>query len=335
MTLTVGAFQQTSSYTMESFRNAYKLAGGAQIGTTSLWTITAPGSMTVTVSAGDALVNASGLGGKGYYHIENDADVPLTVTPAHATLPRIDAVILTAQDSALGGASDSASLSIVAGTPQSGATLNNLLGSPSVPGASALLAYLLVPAAAVGITTASHIRLAQYFTRGAMRIGNAAGDVHAANFAANPVTPTQANTKIINSMVRVQSNGNPLKVQYSGQAWLASIGTGTNFPMGSAFVPMYSSDATSAITGTWAAMETRSGFMHLLNSIGAPEGFCYEVDWIPPAAGNYLIGAGLYVLGAQGTSPFTDLYLVGATSGEEVAIAVEEMLQDYQTLRNN
>ena len=84
------------------------------------------------------------------------ADWLTTFTAAHATLPRIDRVVVTIRDGlADGGANYDAVFQVVPGTATAGATLVNLTGAAAVPANSMLLANVLVPAAATTITTAN------------------------------------------------------------------------------------------------------------------------------------------------------------------------------------
>lgn len=340
MTLQVAEFQQTGTYTMQSFRDAYRVAGGLQIGTTTAWPVTVSG-MTLTIGAGSAVINASGLGGLGYYHVENDAAVTLTVSAANGTFPRIDTLVLTVQDASLGGASNTATLSLLAGTPTSGATLANQLGAASVPAATVRLAHILVPAGAASLTTAANIRLKNAFSRGAALQRTSVADITMNNpYSTTLPTPSRTTTLIPNEpLVRVTNlQGFPLRILYTGLETLMTFGQGVSPPLGIIVVPMYSTDATSGTsgTGTWAAMDGRFGFLMEHQAISRNEAFCYDVTWVPPGGTtDVLIGLGLYGWGAPGTTPFSEGKLLGATPGEGAQITVEEITQSPQTLRNN
>jgi hypothetical protein len=78
--------------------------------------------------------------------------------PAHATLPRVDRVVIQILDSAISGGGDSslgAKFRVIPGTPTSGATLTNLTGAAAVPSNAYLLANVLVPAAATALIAAN------------------------------------------------------------------------------------------------------------------------------------------------------------------------------------
>lgn len=130
--------------------------------------VTAKGTpnMSVDVAAGYAWLQMDTPSYAGVRSIKNPAsqnsgtpgspgaDWLATFTAAHATLPRIDRVVLIGRDGlAEGGANYNAKMSVLAGTATSGATLANLTGAATPPGNSMLLANVLVPAAATSITS--------------------------------------------------------------------------------------------------------------------------------------------------------------------------------------
>jgi hypothetical protein len=86
----------------------------------------------VHVAAGSATVRGTQApGAQGMYHLFNDATVDINVlgpNPAHATLDRIDLVVLRIQDSFYAGGVDTATVEMVTGTPA---------GSPVAPAAPA------------------------------------------------------------------------------------------------------------------------------------------------------------------------------------------------------
>jgi hypothetical protein len=106
----------------------------------------------VDVLAGGVIVPGTESGIQGYYYIVNDATVNVVQTAAHATLPRIDSVIVRARDSFYSGADNDGGLVYVAGTAAS---------SPVEPNLDSLgyenyyrLANISVPANDNTITTA-------------------------------------------------------------------------------------------------------------------------------------------------------------------------------------
>lgn len=129
--------------------------------------VTAGAGMSVNVAAGDAWVRMDAGTFNGLYYQKNDASINgVAVTPAHATLPRIDQVVLTVADSTVSGATDTPTVSVLAGTATSGATLDNRSGVAALPQNSIRLADVLVPAASASITS-TNIRDRRPWCRGA------------------------------------------------------------------------------------------------------------------------------------------------------------------------
>lgn len=126
----------------------------------------AEGSLEVTTGAADLdLTVAEGAGfiesdvaDQGIYSVFNDAPVTVTAPDADAADPRIDQVIATVNDSQQVGVDDNWVLSVLEGTPTTGATLANLDGAATLPDRSIRLAYVLVPATFTGpFVDATHI----------------------------------------------------------------------------------------------------------------------------------------------------------------------------------
>lgn len=118
-------------------------------------TAAAAGGMRVDVAAGLAIVQGDTGTRNGLYGQVNDATIANAVTLAasHASLPRIDSIVLTVNDSAdLASGSDTPTLGVVAGTPTAGATLDNRNGANAIPNNTIWLADVLVPAASVAVT---------------------------------------------------------------------------------------------------------------------------------------------------------------------------------------
>lgn len=102
-------------------------------------------NMTVIVGPGQGFVTQAAAGG-GAYACTNDANVTLTITAAHASLPRRDLIILRVEDSFYVGAVNQGSLQVVTGTAAASPT------DPAVTGNYILLARVTVAAAATSIT---------------------------------------------------------------------------------------------------------------------------------------------------------------------------------------
>lgn len=112
-------------------------------------------NMSVDVAAGTAVVKDDHASGGGFYGYTLATSTNFTVTGADATNPRVDRVVVKVLDSFLGDASNTMGVTVIAGTPTSGATLVNLNGAAAVPGSTLLLANVLVPAASTSVTTAN------------------------------------------------------------------------------------------------------------------------------------------------------------------------------------
>jgi hypothetical protein len=116
------------------------------IGASSL-AITAQGTpnMTVNAAAGWCAIVGS-TANSGVYTAYNDAAVVLTITTANASLPRIDRIVVTIQDSAYSGASNTVIFQVLAGTP------NASPSAPTTPTNSISLATIAVGAAVTSIS---------------------------------------------------------------------------------------------------------------------------------------------------------------------------------------
>jgi hypothetical protein len=91
---------------------------------------------------------------QGQYFCWNESTTNLGIGAASEANPRIDTVVAQVKDEALAGVGNEFTLSVVAGTPEAGATLENLKGAGAVPASSLVLAYVLVPAKAASIKNA-------------------------------------------------------------------------------------------------------------------------------------------------------------------------------------
>lgn len=98
-------------------------------------------AMTVSVAAGHALVQGTQTASQGLYIIYNDAATTVAISTASPTLPRIDRICLTVQDSFYGGtANNQVILQAIAGTPNASPV------APAEPANSITLALVAVAA---------------------------------------------------------------------------------------------------------------------------------------------------------------------------------------------
>lgn len=185
-------------------------------------TAAAAGGMRVDVAAGLALVKGdSGTPGtglsQGLYAQVNDASVAnaVTLTAAHATLPRLDQIVLQINDSTdLGSAGNVPALAFVTGVATAGATLDNRNGATALPNNALRLADVLVPAASAAVT-AGNVRDRRPWARGArclvQRVANAA-----AGFDYSTASTTLVDIDATNLTQRVELSGAPCEIELVG-----------------------------------------------------------------------------------------------------------------------
>lgn len=153
--------------------------------------------LTLNIAAGVGYVLGANIADQGMYRQYIATGTSVTASPAHATLPRIDTMILRIMDNAADASGfNEARIELVPGTATSGATLANLTGKANLTtlGEASksvlLLAYVLIPAAATVLTnTATNVLDAR--VRATIGSGTAAilatpaaGSVTQASFAA-------------------------------------------------------------------------------------------------------------------------------------------------------
>jgi hypothetical protein len=112
-------------------------------------------NMSVDVAVGSAWIKVDTGTRNGLSHAWSDAIENVAIAAAHATLPRIDRVVVQYNDSSIpaGTGGDTPTVRVVTGTATSGATLDNETGAPAVPADALHLADVLVAANASSILT--------------------------------------------------------------------------------------------------------------------------------------------------------------------------------------
>jgi hypothetical protein len=131
---------------------------------TDLEVTTGGSGLNVSIAAGNAWVQGDGRATQGLYFCHVPIARTVTIATAHATLPRVDAMVLQISDADVSGSATQWEVVRVAGTATSGATLTNLTGAPAIPNSAFLLAYVLTPAAFAGpYVTATHIQDRRHF----------------------------------------------------------------------------------------------------------------------------------------------------------------------------
>lgn len=130
-------------------------------------------NMTVLVEAGSASIPGTESSTQGNYIVTNDAQVTLSITTAHASLPRIDIVVFNVRDTQYSGGSNDSQLQVIAGTPASSPV------PPTAPVNSITLAQVAVGAGVTSIVNAN-------ITDTRFYLAGAGGVIAARNEAARP-----------------------------------------------------------------------------------------------------------------------------------------------------
>lgn len=248
--------------------------------------VTLSSGMILTIAASTvdgALVQGDTISAQGLYFVPpHSAAILETVSAAHATLPRIDTVVLEVLDANHdGGGSNLARTRIIAGTATSGATLDNRTGAPALPSSATLLADVLVPAAAASII-AGNIRDRRKQAMGALRriAVSTGGNRTTASATLVAVDATNLNP-------RLECSGVPIRMTLHGLHTSSASGT-----QGYAiFVDAVPTDSI-----------TTSGALAVAVSGGAQS--CPPTMTTIPAAGSHLIGPA-WLSSAAGTATLT------------------------------
>lgn len=155
-------YLQSKGYDARSDRKWFADLASAGILNAGDYLVSWTSAMGISIAGGVAYILGQNVTDQGMYREYTPNTTALTVTAAHATLPRIDTVILRVMDNANDGSGfDECRIEIVPGTATTGATLANALGAANLTtlgeaSKSVLpLAYVLVPAAAVALSAAN------------------------------------------------------------------------------------------------------------------------------------------------------------------------------------
>lgn len=265
-----------------------------------------------------ALVEGDAVAGQGLYAIApHNAVINETVTAAHATLPRIDQVVLELKDTTHDASgSNLVQTRVVAGTATSGATLDNRTGVASLPPSSLLLADVLV-GAAVSTLPNSVIRDRRKWARGAyVRI------VRNANAAAgNDYTITGSTLALIdgtNLAPRIECSGVPVRMTLTGGV----LATTTN---SASFAPQIDSVGVDGMQNVGAASVGTSNLVVQSALNNAP--------FLPGLAYTFVPSAGSHILSIAWGSYSAGTVTLLAKSGQPVVFTIEEILR--QNTKNN
>ncbi len=159
-------------------------------------------SMAVIVRSGHAVIPGSEGAKQGCYFVMNDADVTLSISAAHATLPRIDSVVFKVQDSQYSGVTNASSLVVVTGTPAGSPA------APTLPANAIEISRVAVGAAVTSITNANITDRRRYYA--------GLGGVISCTSTTRPAAPTAMAGQLI-----FETNTNQLMITPDdGTTWL-------------------------------------------------------------------------------------------------------------------
>lgn len=171
--VTYPEFLQTQTYSAKRLRfqqEDFAPVGEGVMGQAD-WRVSQRGAganMSVDIAAGSAVVRGDSVVNQGLYHVVNDAVINAAVTANASGNPRIDRVLISVADSTdSGSGTDISTITVLAGTPTGGATLDNLTGAGAVPNNALLLADIVVANGAASIVDAN-IRTRRTFSKKAI-----------------------------------------------------------------------------------------------------------------------------------------------------------------------
>jgi len=223
-----------------------------------------------------ALVQGDAVTGQGLYAVApHSAVINEAITAAHATLPRVDRVILEVLDTTHDASgSNLVRTRVVDGTATAGATLDNLSGVASVPDSALLLADVHVPAADTTISN-SQIRDRRKWARGAYcRIMRNTSNYTIASSTVALIDGT-------NLAPRIECSGAPVRVRLEG-VFHAGSGSG----VGTIFSPQVDSAGVDGMVSVGGTATLTNGLLRATPQ----EGSSPVVEWVTtPSAGSHII----------------------------------------------
>jgi hypothetical protein len=169
---------QSKSYDARSLRKPFSDILSPGVEDAASFAVTINSGLQLSIAAGTAYVLGQNVTDQGLYRQYTTAAVLVTANAHHATLPRIDQVILRIMDNAHDGSTfNEARIEIVPGTATAGATLDNRNGAANLTtlGEASksvlLLADVLVPATSGAVTVRDRRAQARLLVQGALPAG--------------------------------------------------------------------------------------------------------------------------------------------------------------------
>jgi hypothetical protein len=198
-------------------------------GDSLLVTQTGSPSMAVIVKSGTAEIAGTESSKQGAYGVMNDADFTISITAAHATLPRIDIIVFKVEDSQYSGSNNTSSLVVVDGTPAGSPS------APSPPANSTTIAQIAVGAAVSSIVNANITDKRTFLGHGIFPVVSS-GDLPAAGIDGRYRDRTDTNVLERDSSAAWEKIADPtvftILTNYAGIAWTSTgtapaLGNGT------------------------------------------------------------------------------------------------------------
>lgn len=160
--------------------------------------------LTMSIAAGAAWVKGDDRSTQGIYFCYVPIAQSVTLGAHHATLPRVDRIVLRVYDADVTGSQNKWEVEVIAGTATAGATLTNLNGATAVPNGCFLLANALVPATS-GAVTLTDTRYFAYRPGRVIGYLTSSGDSAGSGDKIGPLTITGDGT----NPVVVSAHGHP------------------------------------------------------------------------------------------------------------------------------
>jgi hypothetical protein len=278
--------------------------------------VTLVSGLTVQVAAGEAFVAGDSTADQGLYYARIGSNIStLSVTAGDGSNPRVDQVVLEVLDHAHDSSGfNKARVRVIAGTPTSGATLDNRSGAASLPVNCCRLADILMPTSA-GSVSAGNIRDRRPWARGAyhqiIRTADAGGTddyTYTGSTALQLIDAT-------NMQHRIETSGRAIRMRLRGRAAALTAGNIVYFTpfVDGAVIPGFTAALFAAITET--------------NGLD-PSYVDLSWDWTPttPAVSGSYTATGGHVFGwawAPSSSAVSANLVARATMG--VQSSVEEL----------